>query len=70
MWVRLFKSYQSKALRSSGYTRSVWQPGYWDRLVRSELEYGTLLQYVRRNPVEAGLVAVADDWPWLLMPET
>ncbi len=67
-WVRSFKTYTSKLLAGAGHGRDVWQPAFYDHLVRSESEYATLLQYVRQNPVEAGLVNDADEWPWLLMP--
>ena len=67
-WVRSFKTYTAKLLDDAGYASRVWQPGFYDHLVRNEAEYATLIQYVRQNPVEAGLVNAATEWPWLLMP--
>jgi putative transposase len=67
-WVRSFKTHTSKLLAGVGHVRNVWQPGFYDHLVRNESEYATLLQYVRQNPLEAGLVNDAGEWPWLLMP--
>jgi putative transposase len=67
-WVRSFKTYTSKLLEGVGYPGRLWQPGFYDHLVRNEAEYATLIQYVRQNHVEAGLVNAATEWPWLLMP--
>ena len=67
-WVGAFKSYTSKMVRASGYSRPVWQRGLYDHLVRDEAEYAAVLQYIRQNPVEAGYVDDSNGWPWLLLP--
>jgi putative transposase len=41
-----------------------WQPGFHDRLVRSDESYVAKWEYVFQNPVRAGLVARAEDWPY------
>jgi len=33
-------------------------------VLRSSESYSQKWDYVRENPVRAGLVANADDWPW------
>lgn len=33
----------------------LWQAGYWDRLIRSERHFQRCLDYIRENPVKAGL---------------
>jgi putative transposase len=43
--------------------RSLWQREFFDHLLRSSESYGEKWNYVRENPVRAGLVASADDWP-------
>lgn len=63
-----FKSYSTRVLKDAGYPRRVWQPRYFDRLIRDEREYASVLWYIEQNPVEAGLVERAPEWPWLLMP--
>jgi REP element-mobilizing transposase RayT len=40
-----------------------WQPGFFDHLLRNDESYGGKWNYVRDNPVRAGLVSNADDWP-------
>jgi putative transposase len=42
----------------------VWQRGFFDHLLRGSESYSEKWNYVRENPVRAGLVASADDWPY------
>jgi hypothetical protein len=42
----------------------VWQRGFFDHILRSEESYRQKWNYVRDNPVRAGLVANANDWPY------
>ena len=39
-----------------------WQRGFFDHVLRSEESYEQKWNYVRDNPVRAGLVTDADDW--------
>ena len=47
----------------------VWQEGYFDHRLRDD-ERGEQLSmkmdYIRRNPVAAGLCLKAEDWPWII----
>ena len=51
--------------------RVMWQEGYFDHRLRAD-ERGTRLSaklnYIRQNPVAAGLCARAEDWPWIIDP--
>jgi putative transposase len=40
-----------------------WQPGCFDRLLRREESAEEKWQYIRENPVRAGLVSRWSDWP-------
>jgi REP element-mobilizing transposase RayT len=42
----------------------LWQPGFFDHILRSDESYAQKWSYVRDNPVRAGLVATADEWPY------
>ena len=42
----------------------LWQPEFFDHLLRSEESRGAKWDYIRNNPVRAGLVARAADWPF------
>ena len=44
--------------------RHLWQPDYYDRFMRNERHYNATVGYIHQNPVKAGLVARAEDWPW------
>ena len=55
-WVRLLKS----ALGKPG----LWQRGFFDHLLRREESYAEKWEYVRQNPVRAGLVKRVEDWPY------
>ena len=41
-----------------------WQDESFDHQVRNEAELNWIVRYVEQNPVSAGLVAQAGDWPW------
>jgi REP-associated tyrosine transposase len=41
-----------------------WQHGFFDHLIRHSESYAAKWEYVRQNPVRAGLVHQADEWPW------
>ena len=51
--------------------RVMWQEGYFDHRLRAD-ERGTQvsakMNYIRQNPVAAGLCARAEDWPWVIDP--
>ena len=41
-----------------------WHPGSFDRLLRSDESAEQKWQYMRENPVRAGLVQEWSDWPY------
>ena len=44
--------------------RTFWQPGFHDHVLRSDESYSEKWTYVRENPVRAGFVSNADNWPY------
>jgi putative transposase len=60
-WVRMLKICLSRAIDSSP---PHWQEGFFDHLLRVEESYAEKWDYVRWNPVRAGLVAEVDQWPY------
>ncbi len=42
----------------------LWQPEFFDHVLRSEASYAEKWDYVYRNPVRAGLVATPEQWPY------
>ena len=63
-WQKSFKNAISKVLRSARFPPPHWQPGSFDHLIRSHESYDQKWSYVRENPVRAGLVRSADEWPF------
>jgi len=41
-----------------------WQDESFDHWVRCEREFCRIAAYIEENPVSAGLVKAAEDWPW------
>ena len=62
-WIRYWKRELSLALKGCE-TRIEWLPRYWDTQMRTGTQYESKWQYVRQNPVRAGLVQEANDWPY------
>ena len=50
-----------RGLKGSG---TVWQEEFFDHVLRSRESYAQKWQYVKENPVRAGLVKNFDDWPF------
>ena len=63
-WIKSLKNTLSKTLRSLGCDAPHWQKGFFDHLLRSGESYSQKWDYVRENPVRAGLVESAEDWPF------
>lgn len=63
-WMKSLKNAVSKALRLAGIAPPHWQKGFFDHVLRSEESYSEKWEYVRDNPVRAGLVAREDEWPF------
>jgi len=42
----------------------VWQPRYFDRIMRDVREYHKTVEYMHLNPVRRGLASRPEDWLW------
>ena len=42
----------------------LWQPRYFDHIVRADEDLLAIAQYILDNPVRKGLVDRSDEWPW------
>ncbi len=47
-----------------GRTGSFWQSDWFDLWSRNDAETTRMRDYIRNNPVKAGLVAHSEDHPW------
>ncbi len=63
--IHSWKSYTAheanKLLKRSG---DFWMPDYFDRFIRDEKHFMTVVEYIHQNPVKAGLVSAPQEWPW------
>ena len=63
-WVASLKTVLGKSLLAQGRNKPHWQPGFFDHLLRSSESTSQKWEYVRNNPVRAGLCDHPDQWPW------
>ncbi|MBU1695270.1 MAG: transposase [Verrucomicrobia bacterium] len=63
-FVRLLKQAMTNVLRQTENCERVWQPGFFDHVLRSDESCAEKWIYVRANPVRAGLVKRSEDWPY------
>jgi len=65
LWVRLFKSATAAQAARIDLQGQLWQRGFYDRcLARGERTLTDVARYIVENPVRAGLVQRAEDWPY------
>jgi len=64
-WIKSLKNAVSKTLRIQGVPSPHWQKGFFDHIVRARDSYSAKWQYVRDNPVRAGLVSEWSEWPFI-----
>jgi putative transposase len=57
-----FKNLTLRAAWKFGITGTFWQQGFYDHFVRKEERLMVVVDYIRQNPVRAGLVSKADDY--------
>ena len=57
--VRMWKGYQTKKLSIN------WQTGFFDHRLRSDESEEEKTDYIRMNPVRAGLVSNPEEWPYV-----
>jgi len=63
--LKSWKSYTAKeANKVLGCDGTFWQEDYFDRYIRDEDHFRRAVRYIENNPVKAGLVRSAADWPW------
>jgi REP element-mobilizing transposase RayT len=64
-WMKMWKSLSArKMIRLHDLKPPIWQADYFDRYLRSSESYTDKWNYVKLNPVRAGMVKDAHDWPF------
>jgi putative transposase len=62
-WAKGLKRAISTATKTNEH-RVVWQPGFFDHILRNDESYSQKWQYVYENPVRAGLAESPEQWPY------
>jgi putative transposase len=63
-WIQALRSVIGKKLLGLGFQKPHWQEGFFDHVLRSNESYSQKWDYVRMNPVRAGLISAPEDWPY------
>jgi REP element-mobilizing transposase RayT len=63
-WVGPLKQALAKAAKLSRAKAQLWEEGFFDHVLRTDESYSQKWNYVRENPVRAGLVKSVEDWPY------
>ena len=63
-FVGRFKGISTRRAWQLGRAGRLWQREFFDHLMRSGESYAQKWEYVRRNPVRAGLCQRPEDWPY------
>ena len=62
-FIQRWKEWTAKSMIQNGHiSPPIWQEGFFDHLIRSDESYSQKWEYVRGNPVRAGLATRPDDW--------
>ncbi len=61
-WVKGLKRCMEAAY--SGPAKRIWQPGFFDHLLRHDESYAQKWAYVVQNPIRKGLATSVDGWPF------
>lgn len=64
LWIGALKQALAKAAALSCTKGQIWEEGFFDHVLRNDESYSQKRNYVRDNPVRAGLVRSAEDWPY------
>jgi putative transposase len=65
LFMKFWKEWTSKKIKKACNLQiDIWQPEFFDHLLRSEESYVQKWDYVLNNPLRAGLVKNVKDWPW------
>jgi putative transposase len=63
-WVGLLKQVLTKAANLSRAEGQLWEEGFFDHVLRSDESYSQKWNYVRENPLRAGVVKSLAEWPY------
>ncbi len=56
--------FSHRAGQEVGRNKEIWQRGYLDHRIRDAADYARRMEYIRQNPVRAGLVRAPELYPY------
>ncbi len=59
-----FKGRSTNRSWQLGWRGKLWQPRYYDHLVRTDESLVEIADYILNNPVRKNLVSVPEEWEW------
>ena len=63
-YVKQFKGKTTNFSWRAGWNGRLWQPRFYDHIIRSDENLRVISEYIIANPVRKGFTSVPDDWPW------
>jgi REP-associated tyrosine transposase len=63
-WIGVLKRVLGRAIPETDSADPIWQRGFFDHVLRSDESYAQKWEFVRENPVRAGLVGRSEAWPY------
>lgn len=63
-WAGGLKRHLGRTLTTATGAAAVWQIGFFDHVLRNLESYTEKWEYVRLNPVRAGLCGHPEEWRW------
>jgi putative transposase len=63
-WIQSLRTVIGKRLLALGFQKPHWQEGLFDHVLRNSESYSLKWDYVRTNPVRAGVCKRPEDWPY------
>jgi len=63
-WIGTLKRITGRFIKPVDSPDPIWQRGFFDHVLRNTESYSQKWEYVRNNPVRAGLVTDPGDWPF------
>jgi REP element-mobilizing transposase RayT len=62
--VRSLKTFTTRSSHATGFHGKLWQDDYHDHILRRTEDAADIARYILDNPVRAGLVEHAEEYPW------
>ena len=63
-WIKSLKQALGKTISKDVKQDRIWQEGFFDHVLRNDESMAQKWDYIKENPVRAGLVTDSVDWPY------